>query len=84
MLRARDVLAGRVPVVLHEAVYVLAAVVGAIVVAVVGTDRTGRAILIGTAAKVIVRLVTRWRSWEVPASPRDVELRSGPLCVRDE
>ena len=63
---ARDVLAGRVPVVLHQEVYVLAAATGALVVAVVGTDRTGLAILAGAATTTIVRLVARWRRWEVP------------------
>ena len=63
---ARDVLAGRVPVVLHQEVYVLAAVAGAIVVAVVGTEHTGSAIVTGAATTLVVRLVARWRRWEVP------------------
>jgi uncharacterized membrane protein YeiH len=63
---ARDVLAGRVPVVLHREVYALAAVAGAVVVAVLGTERTGVALVSGAATTVVIRLLAHWRRWEVP------------------
>ncbi len=63
---ARDVLAGRVPVVLHQEVYVLAAVGGAIVVAGLGTERPGLALLSGAATTLVLRIFARWRGWEVP------------------
>ena len=63
---ARDVLAGRVPVVLHREVYVLAAVAGAGVVAALGTGRTGLAIVAGAVTTLVIRLVAHWRGWEVP------------------
>ena len=63
---ARDVLAGRVPVVLHREVYALAAVAGAATVTVVGTERPGVALLVGAATTLAIRLLAHWRRWEVP------------------
>ncbi|MER5454260.1 trimeric intracellular cation channel family protein [Micromonospora sp. NPDC002389] len=66
----RDLLTGEIPVVLRREIYALAALVGAIVVAVLyGLDHTGPAPL--TAAAVLVfgiRLVALRRRWSAPVA----------------
>ena len=63
---ARDLLATRMPVVLHPEVYASAALAGAAVVAIVGVEPTGVALVSGAATTFLVRVVSHWRRWEVP------------------
>ena len=70
----RDVLVREIPIVLHREVYATAAIVGA-TVATVG-DGLGYAnsvvAVVAILATFLVRVVTRWRKWEVPTA-RPVE-----------
>ena len=63
---ARDVLAARLPVVLHPEVYASAALAGAAVVAVVGVESTGIALGAGSATTFVIRVVSHWRRWQLP------------------
>ncbi|MFI7022383.1 trimeric intracellular cation channel family protein [Micromonospora sp. NPDC049900] len=66
----RDLLTGEIPVVLRREIYALAALVGAIVVAVLfALDRTGPAPLTAAAVLVFgVRLVALRRRWSAPVA----------------
>ena len=63
---ARDLLAARLPVVLHPEVYASAALAGAAVVTVVGVESTGIALLAGSATTFVLRVVSHWRRWQLP------------------
>ena len=67
----RDLLATRLPMVLHPEVYATAALAGAVVVAAVGADPPGIAIAMGAATTFLVRVVSHWRHWEVPRLGRE-------------
>ena len=68
----RDVLAGEVPLVLRREIYAVAALAGAVVVAVAAVlDRYGAAAAtIATIATVALRLTAVWRRWDAPQAPR--------------
>jgi uncharacterized membrane protein YeiH len=67
----RDLLATRLPMVLHPEVYATAALAGAVVVALVGVEPPGVAITAGATTTFLVRVVSRWRHWEVPRLGRE-------------
>lgn len=68
----RDVLAGEVPLVLRREIYAVAALAGALVVAVAAViDRYGAAAAaIAVTLTVTLRLTAVWRRWDAPQPPR--------------
>ena len=68
----RDLLAGEVPLVLRREIYAVAALAGALVVAVAAVlDRYGAAAATaGIVLTATLRLIAVWRRWNAPQPPR--------------
>lgn len=68
----RDVLAGEVPLVLRREIYAVAALAGALVVAVAAVlDQYGAAAaIVAIILTVALRLIAVWRRWDAPQPPR--------------
>jgi uncharacterized membrane protein YeiH len=67
----RDLLAGEVPLVLRREIYAVAALAGALVVAVADVlERYGAlAAAVAATLTVVLRLVAVWREWNAPHAP---------------
>ena len=70
----RDVLLRQIPLVFHREIYGLAALAGAVVVAVGDTAglSTGPVAVVGAVLIVSLRLIALWRHWDAPVA-RDVD-----------
>ena len=70
----RDILAGRIPVVLHKRVYAVAAIIGAMLYYYTSTPLGNpMAMVFGLLATLSIRMLATYRKWNLPRIPNERE-----------